>query len=125
MFLCWLAQQFISHFDVDERYYFGLKTVFGCLDHDDELLAHLRPYFQSNLLLEFLRDGVLTTESLHRHLLANIGWSCRVVSSGGIHCQVSKHILPSSSFSALLRKDLSFFDEVVILLTSSRIIEED
>lgn len=46
------------HLNINEGDNFGLETVLGCLDNDNELLAHLWPNFESNLFLKLLCDRV-------------------------------------------------------------------
>lgn len=58
----------VSHFDIDERNYLCLQTVFRCLNHDYELLTHLRSNLEGDLLLEFLGDRILDEPAVELNL---------------------------------------------------------
>lgn len=58
----------VAHLDVNERDDLGLETVLRRLDHNDELLTHLRPDLERDLLLQFLRDGVLNEPAIELNL---------------------------------------------------------
>lgn len=59
MLFGWRRSFLVSHFDIDERNNLGLQTIFRGLDHNYELLTHLRSNLESDLLLELLGERIL------------------------------------------------------------------
>lgn len=64
MLLNWCLAFLTTHLDVNERHNLGLKSIFWCLDDNNEFLTHLSSNLKSDLLLQFLSDWILNEPAI-------------------------------------------------------------
>ena len=68
MLLSWCWSIIILKLNVNERYNFALKFVFGCLNDNDEFLTQCWTDLDSDVLLKLLRHWVLNEPALMVYL---------------------------------------------------------